>query len=164
MTGSELAQIYEFSYGAIERNLDGLTHEDSMLSPEPAGNCINWVLGHMVTGRGLVLMLAGASPTVLTDQEAAAYKRGSAALSEGGNEVDLARLRSAFDETQQRLISALQTLDDATLSAEIPEQFRRPPLLGTVGQALAKLSYHEGYHNGQIGILRRMAGKEAAIK
>jgi predicted RNA polymerase sigma factor len=135
-----------------------------MLSPEPAGNCINWVLGHMVTGRGLVLMLAGASPTVLTDEEAAAYRRGSAALSEGGNAVDLARLRSAFDETQQRLISALQSLGDETLSAEIPEQFRRPPLLGTVGQALVKLSYHEGYHNGQIGILRRMAGKEAAIR
>jgi hypothetical protein len=25
MTGSELAQIYEFSYGAIQRNLDGLS-------------------------------------------------------------------------------------------------------------------------------------------
>ena len=164
MTGSELAQIYEFSYGAIQRNLDGLTHEDSMLSPEPAGNCINWVLGHMVTGRGLVLMLAGALPTVLTDDEAAAYKRGSAALGEGGNAVDLARLKTALEETQQRLIPALQALSDATLSADVPEQFRRPPLQGSVGQALVRLGYHEGYHNGQIGILRRMAGKEAAIK
>ena len=164
MTGSEVAQIYEFSYGATQRNLDGLTHEDSMISPEPAGNCINWVLGHMVTGRGLVLMLAGASPTVLTEDEAAAYKRGSAALSEGGNAVDLARLKGALEETQQRLIPALQALTDAALSAEVPEEFRRPPLNGTVGQALARLSYHEGYHNGQIGILRRLAGKESAIK
>jgi predicted RNA polymerase sigma factor len=69
-----------------------------------------------------------------------------------------------LDETQQRLIPALQALSDATLSAEVPEQFRRAPLLGTVGQALVRLGYHEGYHNGQIGILRRMAGKEAAIK
>jgi len=164
MTGSELAQMYEFSYGAIQRNLDGLTHDDSMLSPEPAGNCINWVLGHMVTGRGLVLMLAGASPTVLTEEEAAGYRRGSAALTEGGNSVDFDRLRSALEETQKRLIPALQALSEATLSAEVPEQFRRPPLQGPVGQALARLSYHEGYHNGQIGILRRMAGKEAAIK
>jgi len=164
MTGSELAQIYEFSYGAIKRNLDELTHEDSMLCPEPAGNCINWVLGHMVTGRGLVLMLAGAEPAVLADEEAASYRRGSAALTEGGKAVDVARLKSALDETQHRLIPALQALSEQALSAEIPEQFRRPPLIGTVGQALARLSYHEGYHNGQIGILRRMAGKEAAIK
>ena len=164
MTGSELAQIYEFSYGAIQRNLDGLSHEDSVHCPEPAGNCINWVLGHMVTGRGLVLMLAGPASTVLTDEEAASYRRGSAALREGATAVDLARLKSAFEETQQRLIPALQSLNDATLSAEVPEQFRRPPLRGTVAQALTRLSYHEGYHNGQIGLLRRMAGKEAAIK
>ena len=164
MTGSDLAQIYEFSYMALQRNLDGLSHEDSMISPEPAGNCINWVLGHMVTGRGLVLMLAGASPTTLTDDEAAAYKRGSAALREGGNPVDFARLKSALEETQQRLIAALQAVSEETLAKEVPEEFRRPPLLGSVGQALAKLSYHEGYHNGQIGILRRLAGKEAAIK
>jgi len=164
MTGSELAQMYEFSYGAIQRNLEGLTHDDSMLSPEPAGNCINWVLGHMVTGRGLILMLAGASPTVLTEEEAASYKRGSAALTEGRTSVDFARLRSALEETQQRLIPALQALGEANLSVEVPEQFRRPPLQGTIGQALVRLSYHEGYHNGQIGVLRRMAGKEAAIK
>jgi uncharacterized damage-inducible protein DinB len=109
-------------------------------------------------------MLAGASPTVLTDDEASAYKRGSAALGADGKAVDVARLKSALDETQQRLIPALQALSDATLSAEVPEQFRRAPLLGTVGQALVRLGYHEGYHNGQIGILRRLAGKEAAIK
>lgn len=164
MTGSEIAQIYEFSYAAILRNLHGLSHEDSMISPEPAGNCINWVLGHMVTGRGLVLMLAGASPASLTDEEAASYRRGSAALTDSGSAVDLVRLKGAFEETQQRLIPALQGLSDVTLSADVPEQFRRPPLTGTVGQAFVRLGYHEGYHNGQIGLLRRMAGKEAAIK
>src|SRR5271169_5853168 len=123
------------------------------LGPRPHGH---W--------RGLVLMLAGGEPAVLTDEEAACYRRGSAALRDAGNAVDLARLKSALEETQQRLIPALQALSDATLSAEVPEQFRRPPLVGTVGQALTKLGYHEGYHNGQIGLLRRMAGKEAAIK
>jgi hypothetical protein len=71
MTGTELAQIYEFSYEAIQRNLDGLTNDDSVLCPEPAGNCVNWVVGHMVTRRGLVLMVAGADGSVLTDDEAA---------------------------------------------------------------------------------------------
>jgi DinB superfamily len=164
MTGSELAQIYEFSYGAIQRNLDGLTHEDSVLCPEPAGNCVNWVLGHMVTGRGLVLMLAGADGTVLSEDEAARYRRGSAALREGGSAVDIARLKSAFEETQQRLIPALKALSDEALATDVPETFRRPPLMGAIGQALVRLGYHEGYHNGQIGILRRLAGKESAIK
>jgi len=39
----------------------------------------------------------------------------------------------------------------------------RPPLTGSVGDALIRLHYHEGYHNGQIGLLRRIAGKDGAI-
>ena len=49
MTGNDLASMYEFSYLAISRNLKELTHEDSVLVPEPSGNCINWVLGHIIS-------------------------------------------------------------------------------------------------------------------
>ena len=45
MNGSELVSMYEFSYMAINRNLDGVTHEESLFIPEPAGNCINWGRG-----------------------------------------------------------------------------------------------------------------------
>jgi hypothetical protein len=107
-------------------------------------------------------VMAGADGTVLTDDEAARYRRGSAALREGAGAVDVARLKSAFEETQQRLIPALEALGAVALATDVPERFRRPPLLGTVGQALVRLSYHEGYHNGQIGLLRRVAGKESA--
>jgi len=30
MTGSELANMYEFSYGAIKRNLEDLSNEESL--------------------------------------------------------------------------------------------------------------------------------------
>jgi hypothetical protein len=109
-------------------------------------------------------MLAGADGTVLTDDEAARYRRGSAALREGASAVDVARLKSAFEETQQRLIPALEALGAVAVAADVPDRFRRAPLLATVGQALVRLSYPEGYHNGQIGLLRRMAGKGSAIK
>ena len=101
---------------------------------------------------------------MLTDDEPARYRRGSAALREGGSAVDGARLKNAIEETQQRFIPALEALGAEALAADVPERFGRPPLLGAVGQALVRLSYHKGYHNGQIGLLRRMAGKESAIK
>jgi hypothetical protein len=118
----------------------------------------------MVTGRGLVWMLPGAEPAMLTHEEASCYRRGSAALTDSGKAVDLARLKIVLAETQQRLIIALQSLSDAALAVDVPGEFRRTPLLGTTGQALVRLGYHEGYHNGQIGLLGRMDGKEAAIK
>jgi len=164
MTGNDLASMYEFSYMAMNRNLADLRHEDSVFIPEPGGNCINWVLGHIISARGMMLLLTGAGTPILSEAEAAVFGRGSAALKTGDQGVDLDRLKSALEESQKKLVPALQGLSDAALAADVPEKFKRPPLMGSVGDALARLCYHEGYHNGQIGILRRLAGKEAAIK
>ena len=164
MTGNDLASTYEFSYMVLSRNLAELSHEDSVFIPEPGGNCINWVLGHIISARGMMLLLTGAGTPVLSEAEAAVFARGSAALKTGDQGVDLDRLRSALQESQKKLVPALQGLSDATLAADVPEKLKRPPLSGSVGDALARLCYHEGYHNGQIGILRRLVGKEAAIK
>lgn len=164
MTGNDLAGMLEFSYMAILRNLKDLAHEDTVHIPEPDGNCINWVLGHIISARGMMLLLTGAGAQLLSDAEAAVFQRGSAAMKSGEDAVNLDKLKAALDESQKLLIPAIQALSDETLASEVPEKFKRPPLTGTIGQALATLNYHEAYHNGQIGLLRRLAGKQGAIR
>ena len=162
MTGSELVRLYEFSFGALNRNLDGVTNEESLIIPQPAGNCINWVLGHVVTARNTVLTLAGRE-TIVNDDVAAHYRRGSEAIHPGDNVPDIDTLRGWLADSQQQLIPALAALPEEMLRLPVPEPIRRPPLTGTVGDALARLAAHESYHNGQIGLLRRLAGKPGAI-
>lgn len=164
MTGNDLANLYEFSYMALNRNLADLSHDDSIFIPEPSGNCINWVVGHIVTARGMMLLLTGVGAPIFSEVEAAVFARGSAAMKSGENAMELDRLKAALEESQKKLIPALQGLSDEFLAAEVPEKLKRPPLTGTIGDALARLCYHEGYHNGQIGILRRLAGKAGAIR
>ena len=164
MTGSDLAGMFEFSFKAIHRNLNDLAHKDTVYIPEPDGNCINWVLGHIISARGMMLLLTGAGTSLLSEAEAAVFQRGSVAMKSGENAVDLDKLKTALDESQKLLIPAIQVLTDETLAKEVPEKFQRPPLTGTIGQALATLNYHEAYHNGQIGLLRRLAGKAGAIR
>ncbi len=163
MTGSEIASMYEFSYGAIKRNLDDVTNEESLVQPPGAGNCLNWVLGHIVSARNTALKLAGVAPMVGEDV-AAHYRRGSEPLQRGEKVPDLATLRGLLSDTQHQLVPALAALSDEALTQPVPEAMRRPPLTGSVADALLRLHYHEGYHNGQIGLLRRLAGKEGAIK
>jgi len=161
MTGNDLAKMYEFSYAAMNRNLQDLSNEDSLVLPEAGGNCLNWVLGHIVATRGATLMLAGTPPT-LTGENLAIYRCGS--HPEGTDDfADLATLRGWLSDTQQQLIPALTALSEEDLNRLVPEEQRRPPLTGSIGDALIRLHYHEGYHNGQIGLLRRLAGKEGAI-
>ena len=162
MTGDDLAKMFEFSYGAIKRNLQDLTHQESVTKPEGGGNCLNWVLGHVVVTRNAILQLAGGTP-VLTGENAAVYQRGSSG-DDGDRFLDLATLRGLLDDSQQQLIPALAVMPDEALAGPVPEPYRRPPLTGSLGDALTRLHYHEGYHNGQMGLLRRMAGKEGAIR
>jgi len=162
MTGSELVNLYEFSFGALNRNLDGITNEESLFLPEPAGNCINWVLGHIVAARNTVLTLVGAPP-IANSEAASRYRRGSAPLKSRDEVPDLGTLRGWLSDSQHQLIPALAVISEEALSRPVPEALRRPPLTGSVGEALARLAYHESYHNGQIGLLRRLAGKSGAI-
>jgi DinB superfamily len=163
MTGNELANMYEFSYGAIKRNLDGVTNEESLVQPPGAGNCLNWVLGHIVVARNTIMTLAGGDPMV-GDGVAAHYRRGSEPLQPGDEVPDLGTLRGLLRDTQHQLVPTLAALSDDALAQPVPEQLRQPPLTGSVADALLRLHYHEGYHNGQIGLLRRLVGKEGAIK
>ncbi len=163
MTGNEIANMYEFSYGAIKRNLDDVTNDESLVQPPGAGNCLNWVLGHIVAARNTALKLAGAAP-VVDEGVVAQYRRGSEPLKPDEKVSDLATLRGLLSDTQHRLVPALAAISDDALTQSVPEQLRRPPLTGSVADALIRLHYHEGYHNGQIGLLRRLAGKEGAIK
>ena len=162
MTGSELAKMFEFSYGAMSHNLEGLTHKDSLLVPQNGGNCLNWVLGHVVVARNLMLLLIGGTP-FLTGEHMAAYQRGS--HPDGTDHLlDLAALRGLLNESQRQLAPTLAAMSEQALNAPVPEPHRQPPLNGSIADALIRLHYHEGYHNGQIGLLRRIAGKEGAIK
>jgi hypothetical protein len=41
MDGQAIAKIFEASHRALTRNLEGITHEESLRAPEPGGNSLN---------------------------------------------------------------------------------------------------------------------------
>lgn len=162
MTGSDLVKMYDFSFAVINRNVEGVTEDESLVKPQGGGNCLNWVLGHIVVYRGLILTMAGSTP-VCPEAQAVPYRRGSSP-SDSDVLLDMATLRGYFADSQQRLIPALAMISDEKLASPVPEGLNRSPLKSSIGDALIRLHYHEGYHNGQLGLLRRIAGKEGAIR
>ena len=49
-------------YNVLLAQLEGLTHEDSLLQVPFRGNCLNWVLGHILTYRATMLEIVGLEP------------------------------------------------------------------------------------------------------
>jgi hypothetical protein len=137
---------------------DGLTHADSLLQLPFRGNCLNWVLGHILANRNRVVNLLGATP-FWSEPEVSRYARGSEPIVSGGQALPLDRLLHNLDQSQELVEAAL---------AQITPQDMATPVEGdqksrTLGELLVGLHWHETYHVGQLEILRQLAGKDDVI-
>jgi len=154
MISEMLVKLYKLNFMVIEENLADVTHEDSLYQPPQAGNCLNWVMGHIVANRNLVMALVGDAP-LLDEEEAGPYNRGSAPLTDERMSLPLEKLMDLFRDSQEKLVKRLQEMPEEELIAPVEN--------GTRHEQLALLQFHEAYHAGQLGILRRLGGKPGAI-
>ncbi len=151
-------QVY-YNLGALKMNLEGLTHEESLIQPQPAGNCLNWIVGHILANRAGMLGLLGKEP-VWNDQEAAPYQRGSKPLTDPALVKTLEDIVAMLETSQESILAGLGEMSAEGLQAPAPSGKEGE----TVETGLAALVFHEAYHVGETGILRRLLGHEGAIK
>ena len=146
----------------VHRNVDGITHQESLLQPEPGGNCLNWVMGHIVFARqGWLTTVLGEAP-LFDAATIARYKRGSSPLTDGSLALPFEELVAAYDRAQAPLVAAMARLTSERLAEKAPFSPGNDPS-ETVGSLVAKLCFHEGYHIGQTAILRRVLGRVGGI-
>jgi hypothetical protein len=145
----------------VRLNLDGITQEESLIQPSPAGNCLNWVVGHLVCIYEQALPMLGQKP-VLEEGALKRYARGTPPIQDPAEALDLQRLLTAWNETNDRF--------DAGLAALTPEFLDQPALRSPTNNPnetnrtlLSTVLFHQAYHSGQTGLLRRIAGKPGAI-
>ncbi len=150
------------SHGVVRRNVEGLTQEDSLNQPQPGGNCLNWVVGHLLSIYDRVLPGIGQEP-VLGAGALKRYERGSAELHDAGEALPLSELLAAWDEAAKRMEAGLGTLTTEKMDGPAPFSPSNNPK-ETLRSLMATVAFHQAYHAGQTGLLRRMAGKEGAIK
>jgi len=160
MDVKSLAELYEYNDFVINANSEGITNEDSLVQPQAAGNCMNWVLGHIVRYRNDILLHAGAEP-ILGAERAAAYDTGSRPVTAADEVEPFEALLAAFRESQERLVARFNAMTKEALGRDAAD----PDAPGkTVGQMLAGLMFHEAYHAGQLGLLRRLIGRGGALR
>lgn len=149
-----IIDLLKINQAVIRREIHGVTQAESLLQPPYPGNCLNWVLGHILTGRDTMLRLMDLEQE-LTPQQYAVYDRGSAALTEPGEALEIEYLMECLNNAQRKLAARLEEIGTAGLEVEVAFGRGSEPL----GGAIAFLQWHEAYHTGQLDILRQVAGK-----
>lgn len=130
--------------------LADLTHAQSLAQPPIEGNCINWILGHIVAYRNYALKMCQLAPEVSDAVEQRYAKDSAPVLANGSDAVQFEVLRQAYFDGHDRLMAYV-----ATMSAE-----QAAEIVSTAGFTLPRAEIlttflrHETYHIGQLEWLR----------
>jgi uncharacterized damage-inducible protein DinB len=155
MDAQPALRLLDFSNRSLGMNLQDISHEESLVHPAGGGNCINWVVGHVLVHRDKMLGLMDLPP-LLDEATTARYTRGSDPILAADDGVrPLEELKDALEESYHRLREAVSAADESAFAA--------PSGKGTMGDALIFLLGHEWYHGGQVGLLRRVTGHPGAL-
>ncbi len=155
----QLIDSFALNLSLIQRQCDGLKNEDSLRQPPFRGNCLNWVLGHILVGRDRVLHLLGEEST-LSPGEKDLYETNSDPITEDSEEnLGLSDLLARLQTAQERISAGLQraTADDLSKAIDL----ENPAV--TVGKKIFGLYFHDTYHTGQTELLRQLAGTNDKI-
>ena len=151
---NDLAGAFARNVYVVKAQSEGLSHEDSLIQV-PFGNCLNWVLGHIVASRDEALHVMGEplGAGALVER----YKRGSAAITgECEDALPLAELLTLLDRSQEHVEAALSRMDAAAFARKSTDDERGR----SIGQLVFFRYFHETFHVGQTELFRQLAGKD----
>jgi uncharacterized damage-inducible protein DinB len=150
---NDLIGAFARNLGIVRAQTEGLTNEDSLIQ-SPNGNCLNWVVGHIVEARDDVLEVLGEPRAAGVAVER--YQRGSEPVTgEAAEVLSLAQLLELLDQSQERIEAALGRMDRTALERKSEDD----PRGRSIGQRIFFLYFHETYHVGQTELFRQRAGR-----
>jgi hypothetical protein len=159
ITKDDFAKLLSFDLDILNKQTEGLTQQDSLLQPQPGGNCLNWVMGHLVVNLLDILeVLGGAAPSSLPD--IAHYGYGSEpVLCDEPGVIELSALIDAYALLTKTITDRLDQMSETDFDEEIEfwqDQSRR-------GYVAFFYFFHNTYHIGQLEQLRNLAGRTEKV-
>ena len=151
----DLQRILKMENKIIHEQVSGLSQADSLLQPQPGGNCLNWVIGHLLTNQLEIIEAMGGTPP-FDSTLIARYDRDSDPIrGEEKGVLAMDVMVSMHDQTHQIINDLLNTMKQEDFEKEILIGERKIKL----GWRVFFLHFHYTYHIGQLEYLRQLAGK-----
>ena len=157
-TAKTMIELFKFNHDIIHMQLKDITHAESLLQLPFRGNCLNWVVGHLLGIRQECLEYLDL-PGVLTEAEVKTYQYGSEPITSADQATDLESLVKRLDESLPVLVDHLENISQEELDRVIEHWYGARPL----AEALFFAQWHEAYHTGQLEQLRQLTGKNDKV-
>jgi len=151
------SSVHQFGLGTglAQKALDGLTPEELHRRAGPGVNPTLGLMIHLAHVRCSLLNVLGVARELPWDGK---FGRGGA-MNDPSQYPELDEVWSVWHDATSRLDKRFEELTDEELSAPSPRDFPVPDK--TIRGAINFLAYHEAYHLGQMGYLRKWLGKDS---
>ena len=144
-----IIQDYSFHNMILHRFVDGISHDASIIQLPFKHNCLNWILGHIVTNRSHVLEVIDAEHG-WQDDVRALYHQDTQPITPESPSIRFNTLIAYLDESVNLLIAALENV-----SAEwLKDNFSNYRGEKTRYEHIRQFHWHESFHLGQVEILK----------
>jgi hypothetical protein len=155
---SDLGERFRFNERLLALVTEGFSEADWATRPGGKGgtsaNSAAWIVGHVAVHRRVIARAAGTDVPVEAWEEA--FARGADAEAVPAGSPSPAALVAEVVAGGERIERAFAALPDEALSGAFPSR-----LVGgkrTLEDGLRFLYFHETYHLGQVGLIRRILG------
>ncbi|MCK6490706.1 MAG: DinB family protein [Planctomycetes bacterium] len=152
-TLAPIAHLFGLNLWALDRCVGDFQPSDGLVR-DPAGHDARWIAGHLTVYRRRLVAMMGLPP--LSDAWDTAFQKGTTPDAVP-TELDGAQIVRAFHDAHGVMAPRWEALTEADLAKPLGRTL--PDGGNTIGAGLRFLLWHETYHLGQLGLLRRLAGK-----
>jgi len=150
---ANLGRRFLFHHRLLDMVVASFGPDDWAFRPPSGGNSAHWLLGHVTATRRAMLRSVG--ETLPRAPWEARFAMGSKRGDDAGSPAP-AELKAEFEELGGRLAKRLASMTAEEAAKPAPQA--APDGSRDADGALHFYHFHEAYHLGQIGYLRRMRG------
>ena len=144
-----LNQKYQFHNRVMHHFIDGISHEESLLQLPFEHNCMNWILGHIVTNRSHVLETVGAAHGWQAEVREL-YHQDTQPVTQESPSIKFESLIANLDESVELLEAALEGVSEEWLDKNYTNYRGEKSRY----EHLESFHWHESFHLGQLEILK----------
>ncbi|MBT3316199.1 MAG: hypothetical protein HN390_16475 [Anaerolineae bacterium] len=145
----KITEDYNFHNRIMHFFIDGISHADSVLQLPFKHNCMNWILGHIVTNRSHVLEVVGAEHG-WQEEVRELYHQDTQPVTQETLSIKFEKLVEYLDESVALLETVLKDKSEAWLD----ENFANYRGEKTRYEHVMSFHWHESFHLGQLEILK----------
>ncbi|MBT3189388.1 MAG: hypothetical protein HN736_00120 [Anaerolineae bacterium] len=140
---------YEFHNRIMHIFVNGISHKESVLQLPFEHNCMNWILGHIITNRSHVLETVGAAHEWQKEIRDL-YHQDTQPVTQETPSIKFEKLVAYLDESIDLLEATLKD----TNAEWLDEKFSNYRGEKTRYEHLISFHWHESFHLGQLEILK----------